>query len=161
MRKVSHCACQEGYGAKTHLGEGVQHIPVSVILVDDGYKGSYTFCSKSLSDYVRDAFISRCGVCASDEQVVFARRDLINQRICESAAKKLGRKGEDTYVLHMNDEQPLLMHLIERFPLLEHQHCRSRQHRQEHDRSDKSSPIESMSEGDDVGEGISSEESSH
>lgn len=66
------------WGKKTYLGEGVQHIPVPSIFVDDGYNGSYTLSSKPFGDYARDVFIARCGVCASDQQVVFARRDLIH-----------------------------------------------------------------------------------
>ena len=64
------------WGKKTHLGEGVQYIPVPAIFVDDGYNGSYTLSSKPFSDYAHDVFIARCGVCASDQQVVLARRDL-------------------------------------------------------------------------------------
>lgn len=87
----------------TYLGERVQHIPVPVMLVDDGYKGSSALSSKSFSDDARDAFITRCSVRASNEQVIFARRNLMHQRICESEAKEL-EKRKDPHVLHMKDE---------------------------------------------------------
>jgi len=61
---------------ETHLGEGVQHIPVPVILVNDGHNSSYTLPSESFCDNIRDAFIAGCSVRASDQQVVFARCDL-------------------------------------------------------------------------------------
>ena len=67
-------------GEETHLGEGVQHIPVSVILVDDGHNSSHTLPSESFGDNVRDGFIAGRSVRASDEQVVFARCDLISRK---------------------------------------------------------------------------------
>jgi hypothetical protein len=115
---MCYCAFYEGHGEKnTHLGEGVQNIPVPIILVKNGYVGGRIRSSKSFTDSGRNILIARCGVGASHEQVVLARRDLTNGQTRKLA---YGRRGKDPHILHMDNEQPLLMHLIERFSLHEH-----------------------------------------
>ena len=41
------------------------------------------------------------------ETAVFARRDLIHQRICEPAATQCGERGKGLRVLHVNNRQPI------------------------------------------------------
>lgn len=78
----------------TYLGEGVQNVPVAVIFVKDGYVGSRACSGKPFTDNGGDVFIARRSVRTSNEQVVLARRDLMDRQTCESAERKIRkRKG--------------------------------------------------------------------
>lgn len=76
----------------THLGEGVQNIPVPIVLVKDRHVGSCTRTRESFTDRGRYIIVARRGVSASNKQVVFACRDLINWETCRSAERDTRQK---------------------------------------------------------------------
>ena len=112
---------------KAHRREWVQRVPIRVIVIHHNRARRDIRRSKVFHDVLHEKLETRCAIRRCKVQVSLLRGDLTTIISIKFHSTTTTTK---TYILQMQNKQPLLVHLIERRPHSEHTHQHKRRHAQ-------------------------------
>ena len=93
-----------------HGREWIYRIPIAVIIVHDHRGGRDIGCPEFLHNVIDQNFKSRCAIRSCKMQMLLVRCNLV---VIGKHTNNKARDRNGTHVLHMNDEEPLLVHTVE------------------------------------------------